>query len=79
MSNEWMWGMHGWWLIFWIVLILAAIMLLIKLRIYPTDESFRETPLEVLERRYAEGKITLEEFERRKRHLRRGENDNFAL
>lgn len=79
MSNEWMWGMHGWWLIFWIVLILAAIMLTIKLRIYPPDERFREAPLEVLERRYAEGKITLEEFEQRKRHLRRGENDNFAL
>ncbi len=69
MINEWMWGMHGWWLIFWAMLILGAVLLAIKMRIYPPRESFLETPLEILQRRYAEGEITDEEFERQKAHL----------
>lgn len=69
MINDWMWSMHGWWLIFWVVLILVAVMFVLKLRIFPPREDLFETPMEILRRRYAEGKITLEEFEQRKAHL----------
>ncbi len=65
-----MWGMHwGWW-VFWIAFILVVVMLYWRGRTEPTT-STRETPLEMLQRRYAAGEITTEEYEERKKRLER--------
>ena len=61
------WGMHLFWWLFWIV----AIVLLFT-PITPVSVSRRrETPLEILQRRYAAGEITTEAYEERKAKLER--------
>ncbi len=59
------WGMHFFWWLFWIVGIVVFVSLL-----SPVPRSRRrETPLEVLQRRYAAGEISTEEYEKRKAKL----------
>jgi putative membrane protein len=71
---EWMWGMHwGWW-IFWIVVIIALVIVFKRGLPNQSSKPPRETPLETLQRRYAAGEITIEEYEERKAHL---EQDSF--
>jgi putative membrane protein len=68
---EWMWGMHwGWW-IFWIAFVLIIVLLFWRGLSGPNAPPSRqtETPLEVLQRRYADGEITTEEYEERKARL----------
>ena len=61
------WGMHVFWWLFWIVLIVGFFVL-----IEPVPRSRpRETPLELLQRRYAAGKISSVEYEERKAKLDR--------
>lgn len=66
-AHEWsFWGMHGFWWLFWIVVIAAAIFLFQAPAGRTTE---RETPLELLQRRYAAGEISKEEYEERRRTL----------
>lgn len=70
----WSGWMGGWgWL--WIVLIVIVIVLLVLLltrRSGPTDTSVRgDEALRILEERFARGEIDREEFEERRRTLRR--------
>ena len=59
------WGMHFFWWLFWIVIIVALV-----LPITPVSRGRRrETPLEVLQRRYAAGEVSTEEYEKRKTKL----------
>lgn len=61
------WGMHIFWWLFWIALIVVFFAL-----IEPVPRGRRrETPLEVLQRRYAAGEIGEKEYEERKRTLER--------
>ena len=61
------WGMHFFWWLFWV----AAIMLLFS-PITPVSRGrSRETPLEVLQRRYATGEVSTPEYEERKTALER--------
>lgn len=60
-------GMHVFWWLFWIVLILAFFSLLTPV---PRHRA-RETPLQVLQRRYAAGEISTQEYEERKARLER--------
>lgn len=61
------WGMHFFWWLFWIVLIVAFFAL-----IGPVPRGRRrQTPFEVLQRRYAAGEITEKEYEERKAKLGR--------
>lgn len=61
------WGMHLLWWLFWIVLISLFFSLLT-----PVPRSkVRETPLQILQRRYAAGEISTEEYEQRKQRLAR--------
>lgn len=64
----WMfWGMHLFWWLFWIVLIVVLFALFT-----PVPRGRRcETPLEILQRRYAAGKIGDKEYEERKAKLER--------
>lgn len=61
-----MWGMHwGWWII-WIIAIVVIVLLITRSR---SAKTRRETPLELLERRYAAGEISTEEYDERKARL----------
>jgi len=66
-QSGWFWGMHlGMW-IFWIVVAVVVWVLVSRLHVprAPTAES----PLEVLQRRYAEGALTTVEYEERRQKL----------
>ncbi len=74
MHNGWMWGMHGVWWIFWIVVIVGLIWTMARSQRNPETPSARkshEMPLEGLNRRYAEGNFSTEEYEERKKRLER--------
>ncbi len=60
-------GMHVFWWLFWVVLILAFFSLLTPV---PRHKA-RETPLQILQRRYAAGEISTQEYEERKQRLER--------
>ncbi len=65
------WGMHwGWW-IFWIVVIIALVWLLSQRRTGAPPPPRKESPLELLQRRYAAGEISTEEYEDRRARLER--------
>jgi len=77
------WRMGGWghmmggtlmWIIFPVVvlIILGVVIYLILQSTKPKsfDNSFRETPMDILKKRYAKGEITKEEFERMKKDLK---------
>lgn len=56
--------------LFWIVLIVVIVYLVIKLLSDRTDNrSEKETPLELLQKEFARGNITEEEYLKRKKHL----------
>lgn len=59
------WGMHFFWWLFWIAVIGALFSLFTPV---PRGRH-RETPLEVLRRRYAAGEISSEEYDERKKKL----------
>lgn len=69
--GEWsMWGMHIFWWVFWIVMLVVLLALFSPLT--PVQRGRRrETPLEVLQRRYAAGEISTEDYEERKAKLER--------
>lgn len=65
-GNGWMFGMHIIWWGFWLLLIVVLLVALLRRNTMPPSQS---TPLEILERRYAAGEISTEEFQERKSHL----------
>lgn len=66
-DGGWFWGMHLFWWLFWIVLIVLFFGLLTPV---PRSRA-RETPLQILQRRYAAGEISTAEYEERKERLAR--------
>lgn len=75
-----MYGQGSWWggggmgigmWIFWILLIVVAVVLIRAVTGRNSDASIErhESPLEILKARYARGEINEEEFERRRREL----------
>lgn len=65
--NDWgFWGMHVFWWLFWI-----AVMVVLFTSLSPTSRRQSERPLEILQRRYAAGEITTQEYEERKAVLER--------
>lgn len=75
MHNGWMWGMHWIWWMFWLLLIVGVVWTITRSQREPPTppprSQERETPLEALQRRYAEGEISTEEYEERKERLER--------
>lgn len=69
-SGWWGFGMHLFWWIFWILLFASFFSFLTPV---PRKRARlnRLTPLEILQRRYAAGEITTEEYEERKARLER--------
>lgn len=65
--GESFWGMHFFWWFFWV-----AIVVMLFTPITPISVSRRrDTPLEILQRRYAAGEISMQEYEERKATLER--------
>ena len=63
------WGMHGFWWLFWLaVTVMFAILLM---RAAGRAARPAETPLELLRRRYAASEIDAQEYEKRKATLER--------
>lgn len=75
MHNGWMWGMHGFWWIFWLLVIVGLVWTIARSKRgqseSPEEPEVRETPMDILKRRYAEGKLSTEEYEKRKERLER--------
>lgn len=59
----------GWMMIFWVVLIILLVVVLISALTNKSTRNTGETPMEILEHRYARGDIDKEEFEERKKEL----------
>ena len=68
-GNGWMFGMHFLWWGFWPLLIVILVVVLLRRETGPQQPISKSTPLETLERRYAAGEISTEEFEERRTHL----------
>jgi putative membrane protein len=66
--------MHLFWWLFWIVLLLAFFSLATPV----PRRRVRETPLEVLQRRYAAGEISTEEYDERKTRLTKDQTESRA-
>ena len=73
-----MWHMHdgwGWWMaVFWGLIIWAVYAVVTRLERKPSDQPPRDedTPLAILERRYARGELTAEQFEEMRGRLTGG-------
>lgn len=65
-----MWGMHWFWWVFWILAIVSVVWVINRIQ-QERSASPRETPFETLQRRYAEGEMSTEEYEERKERLER--------
>jgi putative membrane protein len=66
MHNGWLLGMHVLWWLFWVPLTIVLVTLLLT-----TSRGVhrQQTPLEILQRRYAAGEISTEEYLERKKQL----------
>lgn len=70
-------GMHAIWWLVWIAVIASVVLLLVRAPgrrgddAKTTPNAPRETPLEILRRRYAAGEISANEYEERKAVLER--------
>ena len=65
--GESFWGMHFFWWFFWVVML---VMLFTPITPISVGRR-RNTPLEILQRRYAAGDISKQEYEERKATLER--------
>lgn len=70
--DGWMWGWHWLWWLFWIAIVVVAIYLLTRAlsSTRRDDVGGRESALDVLEKRYARGEISSEEYEERRSRLK---------
>ncbi|MFZ1700947.1 MAG: SHOCT domain-containing protein [Pyrinomonadaceae bacterium] len=67
-DHGWFGGMHMFWWIFWVVGILLFFALM-EAEPRHRARQRRESPLDILKRRYAAGELTTEEYKERKAHL----------
>ncbi|HUB61308.1 MAG TPA: SHOCT domain-containing protein [Puia sp.] len=64
--NYYFWGMHWIWWVLWLILIVWIFAIPYRI---PGERLERETPIDILKRRFAEGQITRDEYEERKEIL----------
>ena len=69
-GDGWMFGMHFLWWIFWVLLIVGLAALLLRRQPSAPSGPSQPTPLDILERRYAAGEITTQEFEEQRARLK---------
>jgi putative membrane protein len=63
------WGMHWFWWMFWVLLWMVFFSFMMPMR--RTTYREMQSPLQLLQRRYAAGEITSEEYEERRAKLLR--------
>ncbi len=63
-------GMHFFWWVFWLMMIIPFFFIATPVR-RKTVQLYRENPFGILQRRYAAGEITTEEYEDRKSRIER--------
>ena len=68
------WGMHWSWWFFWIFLCILFFSFLMPVRRTTYRQMQSQSPLQLLQRRYAAGEITTEEYEERRTKLLRDAN-----
>jgi putative membrane protein len=68
-SMYYFWGMHAYWWLFWVFLWMLFFSFMMPMR--RTTYRQMQTPLEILQRRYAAGELTTEEYEERRTTLQR--------
>lgn len=61
-----MWGFPGWMTIVWVILLAATFIIVYKM---VNNKTQRETPLDILKKRFARGEISKEEYEEKKKTL----------
>lgn len=66
---EWMWGMHWAGGIIWALLFIGVVIWLFRNGTSDASGSGQLSPMELLQRSYAEGKMSTEEYEQRKMTL----------
>ncbi|HMB97074.1 MAG TPA: SHOCT domain-containing protein [Balneolaceae bacterium] len=59
----------GWMMIIWLILVILLAIVLVKVIMNSSDKKRDESPMDILEKRYARGEIDKEEFEERKNQL----------
>jgi len=71
-EGYWMhgWGMYWWMIVVGVVALTTFLILLVNQLRSRAQIGGPETPMEILERRYARGDLTDEEFEEKRRQLR---------
>ena len=69
-GSMWFLGMHALWWVFWIALLIWAYRWAMS-QVRKAGSAGRDTPLDVLQHRYAAGEITTQEYEERKAKLTR--------
>ncbi len=67
-------GMHFFWWAFWLMLIIPFFFIATPVR-RKTVQLYRENPLGILQRRYAAGELTTEDYEDRKSRIERDMRD----
>ena len=60
------WGMHWIWWVLWIILIIC---IFVTPWAIPGERKKKDSPLDILRKRYAAGELTTEEYEKRKKIL----------
>ena len=68
-GDWWFLGMHAFWWLFWLLIIIAFVLLFTPVPKQQVRQ--RASPLDVLQRRYAAGEISTEEYEQRRAVLLR--------
>lgn len=75
MHDGWIWAMHGFWWGGWILLIVGLVWAIARSPWArsgsPSSSQTREPPLDILQRHYAEGEMSTDEYEERKERLER--------
>ncbi len=70
MFGPWGWGMMVFMMLFWVVLLVGLVVLIVwAIRQFAGPGRGTERPLDILERRYARGEITREEYDRMKQEI----------
>ena len=64
--NNYYWGMHLIWWIVWVILLFWIFALPFGI---PGERRKKESPFDILHKRFASGKITTEEYQEKKRIL----------
>lgn len=65
-NGYYFWGMHLFWWILWLILIFWIFAIPYRI---PGERLRRDTPLDILQKRFASGEITKEEYQERKEIL----------